>query len=624
MQHQHSPPAQTSAPATTSANPTLDSNQDRQSSLSGPAHRTEGPDQKAPPEEPSTYELGGDGHVVAGGDTLRKISEAHYGYPHYWQDIQDANPKRIFVDGTVWMVGDTLAIPVKNVPKDGPTEEVPAGGEAVALHPTQENTEFGVFLVYPDAYEGPLDASDGTIRLRQAVYDALMLGREQLAQAQAAVAVQQVRELTSYGLFDWAITDAEATSALQHLGLLPIDHIAGARDAIGTKHWTRLIENLPAEQKQTRAYAKVVAGLRAHMDGSTPSSDELRTWFDVLPDNELPALAVLMGMRFGFEVGGRDGSNWTAASLRRAWGVLEQLPPQHVQDNDMLDLFLRDQGGAGAGYYDPSDQSGVVGFGADLEETGSYGEIMVTDDEGNEVDVGLHSNVNLFNTVVRHEIGHAVDERLGVSTSYATTAANAGKWKELASESAFVDEVIAKAGGMSGHGYADAAVYERALRKAVADKTDFLDALQAIKADDDTVADDLAEPEADCGGPVGLLFTKAQWESETSPWYSNANRPSAGGRQFVEAYPGWFYSFDASTRVQRGISAYQWRAPGEWFAEVYACYYSDHDAVTGAEPGTRLRTRDTTTADWFDANVHNRASLPAETGTGDTPPTGGT
>ena len=49
-----------------------------------------------------------------------------------------------------------------------------------------------------------------------------------------------------------------------------------------------------------------------------------------------------------------------------------------------------------------------------------------------------------------------------------------------------------------------------------------------------------------------------------------------GGRVYHEAYPSgdnqWVsYNLDAR---KKGITGYQFRAPGEWFAELYAAYYS--------------------------------------------------
>ena len=42
---------------------------------------------------------------------------------------------------------------------------------------------------------------------------------------------------------------------------------------------------------------------------------------------------------------------------------------------------------------------------------------------------------------------------------------------------------------------------------------------------------------------------------------------------YHEGYDGDWYSYDVAAR-SKGISGYQFRAPGEFFAELYAAYYS--------------------------------------------------
>ncbi len=54
---------------------------------------------------------------------------------------------------------------------------------------------------------------------------------------------------------------------------------------------------------------------------------------------------------------------------------------------------------------------------------------------------------------------------------------------------------------------------------------------------------------------------------------SNSARLSIGGRVYQEAYAGTWVSYKLSARNQ-GIHGYQFRAPGEWFAEIYAAYHS--------------------------------------------------
>lgn len=61
-------------------------------------------------------------------------------------------------------------------------------------------------------------------------------------------------------------------------------------------------------------------------------------------------------------------------------------------------------------------------------------------------------------------------------------------------------------------------------------------------------------------------------------WDGSASKSLAiGGRVYQESYDfggGQWNSYDLAARKQ-GIHGYQFRAPGEWFAELYAAYYSD-------------------------------------------------
>ena len=54
--------------------------------------------------------------------------------------------------------------------------------------------------------------------------------------------------------------------------------------------------------------------------------------------------------------------------------------------------------------------------------------------------------------------------------------------------------------------------------------------------------------------------------------HTNSMKIVLGGRIYQEAYKNVWVSYNAGAR-SRGISGYQFRAPGEWFAELYAAWH---------------------------------------------------
>ena len=100
------------------------------------------------------------------------------------------------------------------------------------------------------------------------------------------------------------------------------------------------------------------------------------------------------------------------------------------------------------------------------------------------------------------------------------------------------------------------------------------------------------------GDPVFTALT----EAVDNPWYShlpNGGTPLAG-RIFQKSYASQWTAYTLAAR-DRKVSQYQFRAPGEWFAEAYAAYYEpnadgtcDHHVLSGRDAAART---------WFDGNV---------------------
>src|ERR1044071_4079068 len=105
--------------------------------------------------------------------------------------------------------------------KDEPGTTPAPTGTAPVVEPRKEQTEYGTFLVYPDSFIGPLppNGPDGE-RVREKDFHRIVKEREAAATAKSEQAVKKVDKLLSYGAFDWAITDGEATEALNTLATI--------------------------------------------------------------------------------------------------------------------------------------------------------------------------------------------------------------------------------------------------------------------------------------------------------------------------------------------------------------------------------------------------------------------
>ncbi|HYU16806.1 MAG TPA: peptidoglycan-binding domain-containing protein, partial [Candidatus Acidoferrum sp.] len=466
----------------------------------------------------------------------------------------------------------------------GPGPEAPPAPAPPA--PRTEQTEHGTFIVYPDSFVGPLPPGGPQgEHVRESEYRRILAQRQTAAVAAREQAVSRIDDLLSYGAFDWAITDGEATEALNLLAALPMSQL---QVALGRIDAQRLLDNVPSKARRTPAFARVIIAMGpakyrpfirellsygaldwairdaeiqvvidilmalpgpqqlvflrslepVHLSrlsgnlgrGVQVSDDMLKAIFDVTPDTDLAAMESTFERRFHVDLSTwflrrwqmSIKQKWDAPGLRRLWTLFEQLPPGHIQDNERLDTFLRESSTDGSGVYYGGPEAAAVSYG-DVNARGNYGGIMVPDGAGGQRDVGLNSNVNLFSTVVRHEVGHAVDAKIGASGEggYTSTAASAGQWRSYDSSDEFVNAIISAGGGMSGHGYPDEELYRRAMLRAVSDEEDFAEALREV----DSKA---AAPEASVTGPVAAVLDKGRWHPDSSPWYTAGDRLDVG------------------------------------------------------------------------------------------------
>jgi hypothetical protein len=162
--------------------------------------------------------------------------------------------------------------------------------------------------------------------------------------------------------------------------------------------------------------------------------------------------------------------------------------------------------------------------------------------------------VNYFDWATLHEVAHAVDaknqfmDKKGAAVKY-------GAWKVYGQSVEPIAGVVANKFGSS---------------LAAPEKTKLENYALTLMKNGDPGAPTTPEQRAVKDWVDKVRVGKTIW------WDGNACKNLAiGGRVYQEAYDGgWWNSYDLAARRQ-GIHGYQFRAPGEWFAELYAAYYSD-------------------------------------------------
>jgi hypothetical protein len=323
----------------------------------------------------------------------------------------------------------------------------------------------------------------------------------------------------------------------------------------------------------------------------------LRNDFFNAPD--LATAQAKFNERFGVQTAG--GAQWTRKGLRRAWRVLERLSENHTHDNAQLARFQRKPG-----FLDPesSFHHGTVQIHYFhnslmwLREfvNASYGDVLFW--------------TNRFKAVVLHEVGHALDAKLGYSHDF-----NPADWKEheLSEIShAFAQEYCTD----MNEGFAAETVLNKMFGrngntpKTSAEARAWLDDLIAVRPPDPDVRAALrtlgildASNQEVAAGKRRFLdgdLMKAIIAGSNRPWARDDGGSGVGllinGRLYQhvdDALDGHWCSYDYGDRQFR-VSKYAYRAPGEWFAEHYSAFFYDEDTRA------RLQALDPYVYDFFD------------------------
>ncbi len=332
----------------------------------------------------------------------------------------------------------------------------------------------------------------------------------------------------------------------------------------------------------------------------------VRAMFDATPDGEFRTLVAVFTARFRVRpTGGGDSPRpFTAPAVRRLYNLFQALPEGAVADNPSFGSLGRERGRDGSGYYVDSSGAVVISY-TRLTERWDRTDATagrVSSGRGMGVNNAL-TGQNVFDSVVRHEVGHAVDNRLNLNATYCVGTGNArgGAWVRQATATMANDIVTASGGFINGLPAARRTAVVSAVQWCVTNRQpDRIRARVTAALAIVPLAQRPAAITAAMADPaVAALQIAFSDKTPGNPWYRSQDDGGSpvGARIFQEAYPGEWWSYASAARARK-VSQYQFRSPYEWIAEAYNAYYAPPTR------GSVLRSRDAATTTWFDTSVH--------------------
>lgn len=282
--------------------------------------------------------------------------------------------------------------------------------------------------------------------------------------------------------------------------------------------------------------------------------------------------------RFGCKlvVANADLTHWATMgdkgpNLQRMYETMSLLPPTDTEVNDsLMEYWTSDQGG-GSSFNGASKVAKVREGNTKYSWDYRFGDPYEVGDEIEPNCVPKNTDpVEALDWNTIHEVGHAVDD----SQKYMEK-----NGKNLA--------------GWEFH-FGDFSPVAKAISKHY--NYDYNYALAYISGNTDPPvpsAPQDVEPETWERNRIQLISHVDDCRNSRNPWMSASGAKKLivkdGGtdRIYHEAYDGRWVSYDAAARKQ-AITGYQFRAPAEWFSELYAAYHCDklgdqHPAVSWLE-----------------------------------------
>jgi hypothetical protein len=282
------------------------------------------------------------------------------------------------------------------------------------------------------------------------VADAAVSGGSADVSIGAAAAIQRdvvedVRDKLSYGAFDWAITDSEATQALNMLAALGQDELRNALRQLEQTYKSRLLDNLPAGARNSAAFTRVLCALGPAaiqpyiqdllsygvFDWAITDGD-VRTIFQVLTTLDTDS-AIALYQRLNATFRSRLRTNMPQggampASMRQfLYTLIERGAVELAEAKQLFEVrFRHPLSGSGAGVTAADWDMDKLKLlwrqldalpDADVSENQIWGAMTAIAGsggfyKGSHIEIGVQASEAKMTHTVRHEIGHGVHAQL--------------------------------------------------------------------------------------------------------------------------------------------------------------------------------------------------------------------
>ncbi|MES2637827.1 MAG: hypothetical protein V4850_00025 [Myxococcota bacterium] len=269
--------------------------------------------------------------------------------------------------------------------------------------------------------------------------------------------------------------------------------------------------------------------------------------------------------RFGCKLEGEH----TTRSLPRLYRVLSMVPETHTATNARLATIKRTKTGvtASSGSY----EKGVGVLKLDVRKTGWNA------DQTTIGQTGRAGKVKAFDHVTLHELGHAVDDHRSFMAGKVGNP-DYGAWRaETPASIAVVIDV-----GLAFAAAPEVSTLSEAVRRELLER--------ALRANEDGAKTLAGGAEAWKRLEKHAAIKRCRdirLAGESGLWKkgdAGAAAVAIGGRVYVQAYAERWCSYALAARGEK-VTDYQFRAEGEWFAEIYTAYYLGKLNESGAVYG---------------------------------------